>query len=79
MARADTATDLKGLQGKRVALTDPASASGSVVPDVEFSSTVGQPLRQFFGSVAFFELTRQVTRCVTGSQGRCGICVQRAC
>lgn len=53
MVRADTATDLKGLQGKRVALTDPASTSGSVVPNVEFSATVGQPLTQFFGSVAY--------------------------
>ena len=47
------AADLQALRGKRGALSDPASTSGSVVPNAEFSAQVGMPLSQFFGSVVY--------------------------
>lgn len=53
LARRGTADDVASLRGKRGALSDPASTSGSVVPNVEFSAQVGEPLAQFFGSVVF--------------------------
>ncbi|MFY0731658.1 phosphate/phosphite/phosphonate ABC transporter substrate-binding protein [Pseudomonas sp. NFX15] len=53
LARRQVAEDVEALRGKRVALTDPASTSGSVVPSTEFSARVGQPLVQFFGSVVY--------------------------
>jgi phosphonate transport system substrate-binding protein len=45
--------DIEALRGKRVVLTDPASTSGNIVPNAEFSAVVGQPLAQFFGAVAY--------------------------
>lgn len=45
--------DIEALRGKRVVLTDPASTSGNIVPNAEFSAVVGQPLSQFFGAVAY--------------------------
>ncbi|MEE1925147.1 phosphate/phosphite/phosphonate ABC transporter substrate-binding protein [Pseudomonas sp. 148P] len=53
LARRGVAEDLESLRGTRVALSDPASTSGSVVPNVEFAARVGQPLARFFGSVAY--------------------------
>ncbi|MFJ4347734.1 phosphate/phosphite/phosphonate ABC transporter substrate-binding protein [Pseudomonas sp. NPDC089401] len=53
LARSDTSADLDALRGKRVALSDPASTSGSLVPSVEFPSEVGTPLPQFFGSLVY--------------------------
>jgi len=53
LARHGVAEDIESLRGKRVALSDPASTSGSVVPNVEFAAQVGQPLARFFGSVAY--------------------------
>jgi len=53
LARRDTASDIESLRGKRVALSDPASTSGSVVPNVEFTAQLGQPLARFFGAVAY--------------------------
>lgn len=53
LARPDAASDLNGLKGKRVILTDPASTSGSVIPNAEFSEAVGMPLAHFFGSMAY--------------------------
>ena len=41
---------IDALRGKQVALSDPASTSGSVVPNVEFSKKIGQPLTEFFSS-----------------------------
>jgi len=38
------------LRGARVALTDPASTSGAMIPRTEFSGEVNQPLSGFFGS-----------------------------
>lgn len=45
--------DIEALRGKRVVLTDPASTSGNIVPNAEFSAVVDQPLAQFFGAVAY--------------------------
>lgn len=53
LAPRDMAKNLDALRGSRVALTDPASTSGSVIPDREFSTQIGQPLSQFFGSVVY--------------------------
>lgn len=53
LARRETAHDVESLRGTRGALSDPASTSGSVVPNVEFAAQVGMPLAQFFGSVAY--------------------------
>lgn len=53
LVRGNSADQLEALRGKRVALSDPASTSGSLVPRVEFSAQTGVPLAQFFGSVAY--------------------------
>lgn len=53
LARRETASDLAGLRGKRGALTDPASTSGSVVPNAAFSEQLGIPLSAFFGAVVY--------------------------
>ncbi|KAB0491245.1 phosphate/phosphite/phosphonate ABC transporter substrate-binding protein [Pseudomonas vancouverensis] len=53
LARGDQASDWTALRGKRVVLTDPASTSGSVVPNTEFSTLAGQPLLQFFSSIVY--------------------------
>ena len=53
LARREVAADLEALRGKRGALSDPASTSGSVVPNVEFAAQVGMPLSRFFSSVAY--------------------------
>jgi phosphonate transport system substrate-binding protein len=53
LARKEVASDINALRGKRVVLTDPASTSGSVVPNAEFSSKIGQPLSEFFSSLVY--------------------------
>jgi phosphonate transport system substrate-binding protein len=53
LVRSETAKAIPDLRGKRVALTDPASTSGSVVPNAEFSAVLGEPLGQFFGSTVY--------------------------
>lgn len=53
LARREAGGAIEGLRGLRGALSDPASTSGSVVPNAEFSAQVGMPLAQFFGSVVF--------------------------
>ncbi len=53
LARNEVAKDIPALRGKRVALTDPASTSGSIVPNTEFSEQVGLPLSQFFGATTY--------------------------
>ena len=53
LARSDGPTDISALRGTRVALSDPASTSGSVVPNAQFSETVGLPLSRFFSSVVY--------------------------
>lgn len=49
----DRFADIEQLRGKRVALSDPASTSGSLVPSVEFPPEVGSPLPQFFGALVY--------------------------
>lgn len=53
LVRRNSDFDLDKLRGKLGALSDPASTSGSVVPNAEFSDLVGMPLRQFFGSLTY--------------------------
>jgi phosphonate transport system substrate-binding protein len=53
LVRREVASDVQALRGKRVVLTDPASTSGNIIPNAEFSDTVGMPLARFFGSIAY--------------------------
>lgn len=53
LARSDGAADIENLRRKRVALSDPASTSGGVVPMAEFSEKMNQPLTEFFSSVIY--------------------------
>ncbi|MFV3402982.1 phosphate/phosphite/phosphonate ABC transporter substrate-binding protein [Pseudomonas sp. NY15463] len=53
LTRADGPSDLDSLRGARVALSDPASTSGSLVPSVEFASKVGTPLQGYFNSLVY--------------------------
>jgi phosphonate transport system substrate-binding protein len=53
LAPRGTVDNLDQLRGKHVALSDPASTSGSVIPATEFSTRVQQPLSQFFSSVVY--------------------------
>lgn len=41
---------IEDLMGSKVALTDPSSTSGSVIPDMAFSKEIGSPMKRFFGS-----------------------------
>ncbi|WP_341520166.1 phosphate/phosphite/phosphonate ABC transporter substrate-binding protein [Pseudomonas sp. G.S.17] len=53
LTRRQDASSLEALRGSQVALSDPASTSGSVVPNAEFSAQAGLPLTQFFSSVVY--------------------------
>lgn len=53
MVRRDGASDLDALRGASVALSDPASTSGSLVPNTGFSAQAGLPLEQFFSAVSY--------------------------
>lgn len=53
LTRADGPERIDSLRGKRVALSDPASTSGSLVPSVEFAATVGVALPQYFGALVY--------------------------
>jgi phosphonate transport system substrate-binding protein len=44
---------LSELKGARVALTDPSSTSGSLIPNGEFPATVGVPLERFFAAQVY--------------------------
>ncbi len=44
---------ISDLKGTRVALTDPASTSGSVIPHRSFSGVVCAPLTDFFGTLIY--------------------------
>jgi len=47
-------TDIKGLKGAVVALADPASTSGNLLPRVEFASTIGNvELEAYFSKVVY--------------------------
>lgn len=53
LSLSDVAQNLEALRGMRVALSDPASTSGSLVPNVEFAAQTGVPLSRFFSSVVY--------------------------
>ncbi|NIF17834.1 phosphate/phosphite/phosphonate ABC transporter substrate-binding protein [Pantoea sp. Cy-639] len=53
LARADGPASLDALRGARVALSDPASTSGSLVPSVEFAGQVNMPLARYFGALVY--------------------------
>ena len=44
---------VKELRQKKVALTDPESTSGAVIPNMAFSKDIGEPLKGYFGTVVF--------------------------
>ncbi len=44
---------LNALVGAKVALSDPASTSGGVVPNGEFAAQVGMPLARYFSSIVY--------------------------
>ena len=45
--------DLAGLKGTRLALADPASTSGSLLPRKQFSPLLQMPLEKYFASVSY--------------------------
>lgn len=53
LTRRSTFTTIQALHGTQIALSDPASTSGSMVPNVEFSAKTGMPLTDFFSSVVY--------------------------
>ena len=44
---------INDLKGKNVALTDPKSTSGAVIPEHEFGAQVAMSVRQFFGVISY--------------------------
>ncbi len=46
-------SSINSLKGKRLALTDPGSTSGSLLPREEFTPLIGMPLEKYFGAVIF--------------------------
>lgn len=46
-------TTLEQARGARVALSDPASTSGALIPNTEFPDTTGLPLAQFFSAQVY--------------------------
>lgn len=53
LTRADGPASITAVRGARVALSDPASTSGSLVPRVEFAGLVGTPLPRFFSALVY--------------------------
>ncbi|MCG8291474.1 phosphate/phosphite/phosphonate ABC transporter substrate-binding protein [Pseudomonas entomophila] len=53
LTRAEGPTNLNAVKGSRVALNDPASTSGSLVPSVEFAGLVDAPLQGYFSSLVY--------------------------
>lgn len=53
LGRAAELDSLEALRGKTVALSDPVSTSGSLIPNAEFARLTGAPLARFFGSVSY--------------------------
>ncbi|MDH0301606.1 MULTISPECIES: phosphate/phosphite/phosphonate ABC transporter substrate-binding protein [unclassified Pseudomonas] len=53
LTRADGPASLEAVRGARVALSDPASTSGSLVPSVEFAAQVGTPLPRYFRALVY--------------------------
>jgi len=44
---------VKDVRRKKIALTDPASTSGSVIPNMAFSKHIGNPLTDYFGTIIY--------------------------
>lgn len=59
--------DLDDLRGKRLALVDPESTSGALVPRHVFAKQVGQPLASYFSQVGYSgSHTQSVNRVLAG-------------
>ncbi|NWH04180.1 phosphate/phosphite/phosphonate ABC transporter substrate-binding protein [Desulfobacter latus] len=44
---------VKDVRRKKIALTDPASTSGSVIPNMAFSKHIGKSLKDYFGTIIY--------------------------
>jgi len=53
MVRRDGPADVNAVRGEKVALSDPASTSGGIVPNGEFAAEIGQPLSRYFASLVY--------------------------
>ena len=54
ISRADSGIDsIEAAKGKVLALVDPASTSGNLLPEVEFSKEIGMPLAEYFDRVVY--------------------------
>ena len=54
ISRADSGIDsIEAAKGKILALVDPASTSGNLLPEVEFSKEIGMPLAEYFDRVVY--------------------------
>lgn len=59
--------DLEGLRGKRLALVDPESTSGALIPRHVFAKQVGRPLEAYFSQVGYSgSHTQSVNRVLAG-------------
>lgn len=59
--------DLKDLRGKRLALVDPGSTSGALIPRHVFAKQLGQPLESYFSQVGYTgSHTQSVNRVLAG-------------
>lgn len=45
--------EIEGLKKRKIALTDPASTSGAVIPNLAFSETLGASLKEYFGTLIY--------------------------
>ena len=46
-------TTLESLKGSTVALVDPASTSGNLVPRISFSKVIGMPIENYFSKIVY--------------------------
>lgn len=53
LSRVDGPASVTAVRGTRVALSDPASTSGGLVPSVEFAAQVDSPLPGYFGALVY--------------------------
>ncbi len=44
---------INDLNGRKIAMTDPSSTSGSVIPNMYCARDIGSPLNDFFGSITY--------------------------
>ena len=59
--------DLNALRGKRLALVDPESTSGALIPRHVFAKQIGQPLESYFSQVGYSgSHTQSVNRVLAG-------------